>query len=227
MKDLRPIFLYALSLVGLVLLTILFTGLEDLIEAEPLLPPANPTARTWPATAPATQANTQACSTPSQEMTLGYIPNKATTINLNGERLTIFGTVYASDYMTPLPGALVEVWWVNPDSETQPHSPFIWDQAETDAPSSPSSTHPEITTSFLWGQAKTDATGHYEINILKHHQAVLVTIHYRVIYRGDCLLSMEIDLARHTALYQLDAAESILQGPVDIVLPILPPPSSD
>lgn len=222
MKDFRPIFFYALSLVGLVLLTMLFTGLEDLIEDEPLPPPVSLTATTWPATAPAIKGNTQTCSTLAQELALGYSPNKATT-NLDDDHLTIFGTVYASDYMTPLPDALVEVWWVDLDNETSPHSPFSSGRTETGETGSPSATHPEITTSFLWNQAKTDATGHYEIKVLKHHQAAPATIHYRVIYRGTCLLSMELELARHSAPDQVEVAKPILQGSIDIALPIPPP----
>jgi hypothetical protein len=138
------------------------------------------------------------CQTMSQPRFFFYVPTAKT-----GEDLTISGTVYASD-LTPLPGALVEIWQGDVSQVNHPYPPI-----------------------FFGGRLRTDEAGHYELRTTKFTLSGTPYLHYRVTYQDYCLLEMYLHLLvepptkpdKHIVAY-VQITGPVLQGPVDIVLPV-------
>jgi hypothetical protein len=220
-EESKIISFYILALAGLIISSILFTGRIEAPPVEPLLPiPADPTAMPSPA-----QVAQEGCS-PHSVRVIFYVPDLTT---LEDNRLVISGTVYASDFVTPLPGALIEVWPGADDSPDRPEYP-----------------------SYLFrNQILTDNAGQYEFSTLKPGRYGIAYFYYQVSYQDDCPVALKLffvdDPAQGAAafpqmkqgpydsvptsslmltkanLVQVEPVGPLLRGPVDIVLPVPPP----
>jgi hypothetical protein len=123
-----------------------------------------------------------------------------------GKALIISGTVYASD-LTPLPGALVEIWQVDVGRVDYPHLPLIFGN-----------------------NFHTDEAGHYELMTTKSIWSERSYLHYRVTYPDYCPLFIDLHLvleppsepAEHIVA-KVQITGPVLHGPVDIVLPVPSP----
>jgi len=225
------LFFYLFGLIGLLVATWIFTTQGDLAEFAEL-----PTATSQPTTDPTANSNTSEsapCTPTSSSIRYGYISNAPITTTLvpddlilPGSPLIIFGTIYASDCVTPLPNILVEVWHADVDGQYDNSPPFI-----------------------LRGQMRTDAKGRYQFTSIKPGRSIVgsetvpANIHYRVSYKdypplytqlffaGDPLLA-RVPLTKPpliTTLTEQVGAEGtilVLRGKFDIVLPVLSPNAS-
>jgi len=119
MEDSKTLLFYLFGLAGLITISILFTGRIEPPPFEPLPAiSASPTATPTPA-----ELAQAGCST-TTERAIFYVPDLTT---LEDNRLRIFGAVYASDFVTPLPGALIEVWPATYDSpENTQYPPYLF-----------------------------------------------------------------------------------------------------
>ena len=142
------------------------------------------------------------------------------TNRLIDHRLVISGTIYASDFRTPVPQVLIEVWQAPAESLTP--------------------NHPEALRYAFYGWARTDAAGHYKTTILMPGQGAILPLYYRVRYQNRCPLGQQLflvddeaglaDISLASTLAKLGLAQGepagpLLRGPVDIVLPVpLPDP---
>ena len=152
MEDLKAVLFYLLGLAGLIVASILFTGQAEVVVNE--LSTVTPI-----------KAGQSDCVPTAMTIAYIYTPNSpyTTTLappDLKGDRLIVSGTVYSADRVTPLPGALLEVWQAD-----------AYGQFER-----------------LRAQMQTDANGRYEFTTIKpgHYkvdcQFLPAHIHYRVSY---------------------------------------------
>jgi hypothetical protein len=205
---------YLLALAGLVIGSVVFTGrIEPPVEA---LPPA-PTTPTFPkagSTLTLPEADQKACPIAAQK-TAFYRVETSRPVD---QRLVISGVVYASDFVTPVPDVLIEVWQA-PES----YSSF--------PPYFPAPPH------YLFrAWARTDAAGRYQATILKSSLDDIFPLYYRVRYQNRCPLGVQLVLvdeatglangALAAALAKLGLAQGepagpLLRGSIDIVLPHL------
>jgi protocatechuate 3,4-dioxygenase beta subunit len=204
MEDSKTLLFYLLSVVGLIVVSILFAGRPEEPGVEPL--PATAIATKSEVTPSQLENQPKECASPPQKMVIGYIPEMAA---LAGDGLILSGTVYAADFVTPLPGAWIEVWPESMRSQYPPYSPYE--------------------------RFQTDGTGQYEVSIPRPDRDKLNYIHYWVSYPNSCPLLIEVNFIPDPApgdplsvfpelgLEQTEMAGSILRGSIDIVLPIPPP----
>ena len=219
MEGLKTILFYILGLAGLVVASSLLTGQVEIDIGE--LPP---TAR--PIRPPRPTATRQpACLTTPGQMTYGYRPNAPLTTSLaapdlSGQRLVISGTVYAADCITPLAGALLEIWHADANGIYDHTLPYI-----------------------LRGQLRTDEKGRYRFTTIKpgydHIGQAFVPahIHYRVSYQDQRVLSTQLFFSNDPFLTKywtvfpdtiIPLIErtgpdgSILQGKFDLTVPVSP-----
>lgn len=218
MEGLKTVVFYLLGLGGLIIASMLFTGQVE-VEINDLPTPtvvATPTA----------VAEAKCQPTPGYRVP-GYLSDAVFTTTLApadwpGERLTISGTVYASDCQTPLPGALIEVW--QPDAEGNyefTHSPI------------------------LRGRLRTDSQGQYEFTTIRPGHPPVgrfgllpARIHYWVKYQAESPLVTRFFFADDPYLDKVKELPStlvthlkekmgpsgpIVHGQFDIVLPVEPP----
>src|SRR5262245_40190357 len=128
----KTLLFYVVALTGLLISSILFTGCIGPLPLEPLTATPVPSPGT-PAPARPTEG-TQAGCPPISEWNLVHIPVLA---SVEANHLLISGTVYASDFKTPLPGAVLEVLLLPQESQAEPHSPpfkafHAWFQTDGD-----------------------------------------------------------------------------------------------
>jgi hypothetical protein len=229
MKGRETILFYLLSVVGLVGVSIFSTNQIERVEIRPL-PTHTPAIVITPQpTASSPEPRRIGCATSPRGITFSYLPDTATLPNLAGDFLTISGTVYASDFTTPLPDVLIEVWRATPEVLT-----MVWGvtpERDDDFP-------PFI----LLKQVRTDAAGRYAFTTPKSEDGFLpIYFHYRLSYQGNCPASVKLRVVETTSPeYELSASnlprtllfmqvkpdDTILQSPIDIALPISPPTSS-
>jgi len=226
-EDSKTLLFYLVGLAGLIAISILFTGRIEPPPVEPL--PITTAFPTEMATSVRlTEVAQEGCSAISEQI-IFYVPDLTT---LEDNRLLISGTVYASDFVTPLSGALIEVW------------PNTYDSPE----------NPQYPPYLFRGQMHADAAGHYEFTTVKpgHHSQVY--LYYQVRYQDDCQVGLKLffvdDPAQGAAAFprmkqvpqapaptsslmlmkvglaQVKPAGPLLRGPVDLVLPVPPPISS-
>ncbi|MBI1877998.1 MAG: hypothetical protein HYR94_07195 [Chloroflexi bacterium] len=237
MKGRETILFYLLGLVGLVGVSILATNQIERVEIQPL-PTNTPTIVITPQpTATSPETSRIDCATIPQGITFGYLPDTATLTNLTGDTLTLSGTVYASDFVTPLPDVLIEVWRATPEVLT-----MVWGVT----PDSDDDFPPFM----LLKQVRTDTAGRYAFTTPKPDARISyyyyyhgggfrpIYFHYRISYQGNCPSSVQLlsadttspeyepsasNLPRTLLFKQVKPADTMLQGPVDIALPISPP----
>jgi catechol 1,2-dioxygenase len=214
-KNLKTFLFFICGLVGLVFLSILLTGQIE-VEVGELPPTATPIRPPTPTATPQ-----PACLTTPGGLTHQYRPDAPLTNtlappDLPGRRLTISGTVYAADCVTPLPDVLIEVW--------QPDVNGKYDQ-----------TRPYT----LRGKLKTDEHGRYRFSTIKpgytHTNQISLPpfIHYRLSYQAELVLSTHVFFAGDYFLDEYWSAfpdlvipltknGSTLQGTFDLAVPVEP-----
>jgi protocatechuate 3,4-dioxygenase beta subunit len=224
-EDPKTFLFYILGLVGLIISSILFTSRIEPLPLEPL--PSTPAKQTGtPTPSRSTEIIQEGCS-PSSERTLFYIPDPA---SLESSRILITGTVYASDLVTPLPGALLEVLLLPQETQYDPQ-------------------YPPYNAFHDWFQ--TDASGRYEATMPKPDNYGIIHLHYRANSQDNCPLKLrllfldasaqgEASLSRMKRVPQgllppssltpmkmarVEPAGTKLGGPIDVVLPVPPPVS--
>jgi protocatechuate 3,4-dioxygenase beta subunit len=240
MERREPVLLYLLGLVSLVGVSILSTNQIERVEIQPLPTHTSTIVITPQPTALPPETSWLDCATIPQGITFGYLPDTASLTHLAGDTLTISGIVYASDFVTPLPGVLIEVWRATPEVLT-----MVWGVT----PESDDDFPPFI----LLKQVRTDAAGRYEFTTPKPDPTVSyysyqrgsgfrpIYFHYRLSYQGNCPSSVQLlsadttspeykpsasNLPRTLLFKQVKPADTMLQGPVNIALPVSPPGSS-
>jgi catechol 1,2-dioxygenase len=185
-----------------------------------LFPAATPTATPRPMATPTAMAVADCQPTPGQ-FTPGFLEvfpprSELAPPEFPGERMIISGTVYASDCMTPLAGAVVQVWHADSEGNYDRTEPFD-----------------------LAGQIHTDDAGNYEYSTIKPagysarpgHVHYLVTVNdgrvlaTQLFFADDpALAAASIPSALITSLTKRDEADGpMLYGVFDIVLPVVPP----
>ena len=207
MNELRSIGLYVVGAVVLIGLTTLFQVKPDsdlaasfVITATPP-PTIIPTATPLPPTRVRITAGPEGCITTRWGGHEGYRPNAPLTTNLvlsdaSGERLTVRGTVHASDCKTPLAGVLLEVWHINPDGNHK--SPRL--------------------RARLW----TDSQGRYTFTTIKpprlfeNNHYVPSKIHFRVSYPGAPTLATELFFEGDSFLRSVSTAQLRLARPLTV-----------
>jgi hypothetical protein len=213
MEDAKTLLFYLLSAAGLIVTSNLFSGQLVQPEVEPPQP-AQMTSTVTQAKSLVNQPQAEQEPCPSTTQIAFYSPDST---HLEGNRVVISGTVYASDFVTPLPNAPIEVLLIVPYSYGVPHSAF----------------HQGF---------HTDEAGRYKATIPKPDQYGLIYLHYRAHDQAECPLTMQLFfLANPTAghsprvsdrmmtlgLAQRDPPGLVLRGPVDIVLPVSAPRRND
>jgi hypothetical protein len=140
------------------------------------------------------------CQALSQPRFFFYSPTL--TVGLP-QHLLISGTIYASN-LSPLPDALVKIWQ---NDNNKPRQPILFSVSR-----------------------RTDEAGHYEFSIMKPNLTDQAYLSYRVIYQDYCPLEMHLyfmdePLSRpaQPVYAQVEVTGPVLQGPVDIVLPVPAP----
>jgi len=228
---------YLLGLVGLVVVSILSTNQIERVEIRPLSANTPTIVITPQPTATSPETRWIDCATTLRGVTFGYLPDRAILTHMAGDSLTISGTVYASDFVAPLPDVLIEVWRATPEVLT-----MVWGVT----PESDDDFPPFI----LLKQVRTDAAGRYEFTTPKPDPTVSyysyqrgggfrpIYFHYRLSYQGNCPSSVQLlsadtaspeyepsasNLPRTLLFKQVKPAGTMLQSPVDIALPISPP----
>lgn len=213
MEGLKTVLFYVLGLAGLIVASVMFTGqMEETVSELPTTIPAGPNVAT------PTETGQLDCVPAAMSITSIYIPDSpfTTTLalpNLKGERLIVSGVVYASDRVTPIPGALVEVWQADADGQYE----------------------------RFRAQMQTDVEGRYQFTTLKpgHYRVdcefMPAHIHYRVSYldnpplltvlffKGDPYLA-NIPSVKPTLIRPLTTQVGpdgpVLHTTFDIVLPV-------
>jgi catechol 1,2-dioxygenase len=218
MEELKTVLFYLLSLGGLIIASMLFTGQVEVEINDLPTPPGVAT--------PTAVAEVKCQLTPGYRVP-GYLSDAVFTNTLApaewpGERLTISGTVYASDCQTPLPGAIIEIW--QPDAEGN--------YANTHSP-------------ILRGRLRTDSQGQYQFTTIKPGHPPVgrfgllpARIHYWVRYQDENPLVTRFFFADDPYLEKVEELTStlithleeqpgpegpFLHGQLDIVLPVEPP----
>jgi hypothetical protein len=168
------------------------------------LPSPTPTATPLPKPEPFPGARRLArCQAVSQPRFFFYMPTHTAETE---KALILSGTVYASD-LTPLPGALVEIW------------PGNFSQAK----------HFSYPPLLVEGRL-TDEAGHYDFATTQLTRSERSYLHYKITYRDYCPLFIDLHLvleprpkpAKHTVA-NVEITGLVLRGPVDMVLPVPPP----
>jgi hypothetical protein len=241
MKEHESLLFYLLGLGMLVLVLVLVTSQIERVEIQPL-PTKTPAKIITPQSITRSPETSRlGCATIPQGITFGYLPDTDTLTHLAGDTLTISGTVYASDFTTPLPDVLIEVWRATPEVLT-----MMWGVT----PESDDDFPPFI----LLKQVRTDAAGRYAFTTPKPDRIIStydyrrggefrpIYFHYRLSYQGNCpsavkLLAVETtspeyepsasNLPRTLLLKQVKPDDTMMQGSVDFALPVsapTPPP---
>jgi protocatechuate 3,4-dioxygenase beta subunit len=200
-------------LVGLIGASLLFAN-----QGEPPEITSFPTKISQAAT-PSAVDQPDTCAGTAHGLIFNDVPGVSSAItNSNDGRLFISGTIYASDGVTPLPGALIEVWPEVPVDERQGY--VLLTQIQT-----------------------TSTTGRYTFITAKPQPHHTLSIHYRISYHDKCLLLMQLDIMdvsvlRHPPVRDVQSssliettpppdhigeARLVHHGSVDIVLPVPPP----
>ncbi|MCI0529445.1 MAG: hypothetical protein L0Y56_18555 [Nitrospira sp.] len=192
MEDSKTLLFYLFGLAGLIIVAVLFTGRIESPEIGPLPVSLVPTVTPVGGTVSRTEADQKACSATAQRITMGYIPY---LVNMEDNRLTISGTVYASDSVTPLPGVQIKVWRTTPKPQADPRFPPYY------------------------ALRRTNGAGHYEFIIYKPGE--VGQLYYQVRYQDECLLGLQLIFV--DVSLQGEPGGALLRGPVDIVLPAPPP----
>lgn len=218
MEDIKTFLLYLIGLVGLIGASLLFANQGEAPELLPL-PATTAPAKISQIATPSAVGGLATCAATAQGLIFNYVPGMSSTItNSDDGRLSISGTIYASDGATPLPGALIEVWEKPSENEHQDYVPLT--------------------------QIQTGTAGRYTFTTMKPRPHTMVSVYYRVSYQHHCLLAMRIDLvsvSRSKSPFltntlsaspslmtpladRIKEAGTVFHGPVDIVLPAPPPP---
>jgi hypothetical protein len=149
-----------------------------------------------------------------------YHPDPATLANDDQDRLLISGVVYAWDSITPLPGVLIEVWGAEAEGMHDPRADYIFR-----------------------GQFLTDAAGHYKFTTLKPVRQDTPYLNLRASYRAYCPLLIQLHIVADSQpggvftqkvsppavrsskpfFAQVSVTGPVLQGSLDMVLPVPPP----
>jgi hypothetical protein len=114
MEDIKSFLIYLVALVGLIGASLLFANQGEPPEITPF-----PT-KISQAAMPSAVDQPDTCAGTAHRLIFNDVPGMSSAItNSNDGRLFISGTIYASDGVTPLPGALIEVWPEVPVDERQ------------------------------------------------------------------------------------------------------------
>ena len=106
MEDSKTLLFYLLSFAGLIVVSIMFTGRIEQPEIEAQQPAiVLPTTTKVKSTTNALETDQELCASINQMAF--YTPDLT---HLEGNRLVISGTLYASDFVTPLSNTPIEVW---------------------------------------------------------------------------------------------------------------------
>ena len=220
MRGLKTVLFYILGLAGLILASVMFTGPGEVEVGEfvPATPAGQTTREEFEVTAARpTGADQSDCAVKAMSINYSYQPDAPLTTtlispDLTGERLIISGTVYASDRVTPLPAARIEVWQADAGGRY----------------------------GHLRAQMQTDAGGRYHFATIKpgHYKVdcrpMPAHIHYRVSYLDNKPLFLTLFVADDPYLTNLPVEPASIRslvtragvdGPVlhamfDIVLPV-------
>jgi hypothetical protein len=211
-EETKTTLFYILALAGLIISSVLFTGrIESPAEAPSA--PVLPTITKINSTLSLPEVDQKACPGMTQKTAFYRLePGR-----LVDHRLVISGAVYASDFMTPVPDVLIEVWQA-PVETLPPYPP------ET------------LLYAFSFrGWARTNAAGHYKVTILQPGPGNIPPLYYRVRYQNRCPLGLQLflvnaelgltDISLTSTLAKLGLAQGeptgpLLQGSVDLVLPV-------
>lgn len=219
MSAARMILVFVCGLLGLIAVYLLLAGPAEPLEIE-LRPISDDAAGLpEPAVIPVV-ADANTCQDAAQSMRLFYAPDTSAMSGESEARLHISGVVYAADALTPLSGALVEVWRADAERMDNPRPDVIFR-----------------------GQFLTDADGRYEFTTMRPVRPDTPYLNIRVSYQDQCPLVIQLRIAtapqqnktltktvavpsfRSTnPLYaQKNVTGPVLHGPVDIILPVPPP----
>lgn len=208
MKDIKTILFYILAGVGLIAATTLFQ-VEDaseitsnLVESTILTPTTSPTATIPRPTRVVIEAGPQGCITTPYGGREGHQPNAPFTTELTppgveGDRMIVSGTVYASDCETPLPGVLIEVWHADPDGQY-------------------------YTASASRGRVITDSKGRYKFTTIKPSPYMGIVkyipahIHFQVSYPNTPTLATQLFFEddRFLLMHNISSAQRRLTRPI-------------
>lgn len=197
MANFRTSFAYIIALVSLIIAISMVIQRRpvEVVGLSPPLPSPTPLPKAGPFPGAARLAQ---CQTVSQPRYFFYAPIPAA-----GDGLTISGTVYASD-LTPLSGALVEIWPGEVRYRNHPYPPILFG-----------------------GRLHTDEAGHYGFKTTRFRWSEVSYLHYRVTYRDYCPLLMSLHFLREPPskpaehiVAKVQVVGPILQGPVNIVMPV-------
>jgi protocatechuate 3,4-dioxygenase beta subunit len=218
MEDIKSFVIYLVALVGLIGASLLFANQGEPPEITPLPTTPSPTKISQAAT-PSAVDQPDSCADAAQGAILNDVPDGSPTTNSEDRRLSISGTIYASDGITPLPGALIKVW------REMPREPYR---------------------SYLHRiPIQTEASGRYTFTTINPRPGQTMSVRYQVSYHDRCLFSMSLkiitaSLLRHpfatdidpsapmpaqSPVAQFSEAGPMFHGPVDLVLPVPPPVS--
>jgi hypothetical protein len=163
-EETKTILFYLLTLAGLVVSSILFTGRIESPVEELSPAPMIPTFAKANSTLSLPETDREVCPITTQKTAFYRIdPSR-----LVDHRWVISGTIYASDFITPVPDVLIEIWQA--PAETLPPYPLEM----------------LLYTFSFRGLARTDAAGHYETTILMPEQRNSLPLYYRVRYQNRC-----------------------------------------
>ncbi|HMQ53482.1 MAG TPA: hypothetical protein PKE64_20280 [Anaerolineae bacterium] len=207
-----------LILAGLIVASIQLTGQYEADFVPLLSPPPAPSA-TPPAQPP--------CAPTPADTPFGYLPGAPLTTtlappDLPGQHLLIWGLIYASDCVTPLPQALLEVWQAGPDGQYDRDKPFS-----------------------LRGQLRADAAGRYAFTTVRpgsyevNRATQPAHIHFRVSYKdyeprytrllfaddphlgkqAEVSPELVVSFGRQDRLYR----PPVYHGQFNLILPVPPP----
>ena len=213
-EEYKTTLFYMLALAGLFIGSILFTGrIEPLTEEQAAL--ATPTVAKANSTFTLRETEWKVCTVTTQKRAF-YV---ADTNQLVDQRLVISGTIYASDFITPLPDVLIEI---RPERQSGSFGSF--------------SEPPDY---LFQAWARTDASGHFEAAVLRPSHGTILPFYYRIRYQNGCPLGLQLFLVDEETgltnsalpstlaklgLAQGEPASPLLRGPVDMALPVAPPP---
>jgi catechol 1,2-dioxygenase len=226
MSNLKTILFYMLGAALLIAVTTLFRVDEDSELAASFVLTATPTQIPTPtATRPRPtrvriEAGPLGCITTPWGGQDGYRPDAPVTTTLGissvyTDHLIVSGTVYAADCVTPLAGALLEIWHTDANGS--------YEQSDFRA------------------RIFTDEAGHYAFTTMKPHpylaynQFIPAHIHYRVSYpgaptvatqiffQGDPVLRREVTSSiQRRLMLPLTVEEGLSQATFDVTLAVEP-----
>lgn len=189
-------------------LAILLSACTGLKAMKPLPVAATPTVTLPQPTPPLVQLKQHQCPAMPQARLHIYVAEAAA---ISGERLTISGTVYASDAATPLSGVLIELWRAGTERMDDPYPSALFS-----------------------GRILTDETGHYEFTTMKPAGQHEPNLYYRLSYQEFCPVLMQLHLMAEAQLGhsssnrafryspQVEMTGPVLRNPLDIILPVPP-----